>query len=441
MLTVQVEIRTQKRHSAMHLSSHFPIPHAVNRRFFLRSALAALALPPLEAFSTTPKETSGPRNFVAIGTYLGWHQNAFFPKETGSDYEMPATLTPLLATRDSFTIFSGLDHRAPNGHDAWSNFLSGVTPKRYSLDQQIADEIGQNSRFSSIELTAGSGEEMRAMSFTRKGVGLPMIQRPSVLYRQLFISKADLSRTEYLIRSGRSGLDLVLEDAKRLKASVPKGDSHKLEEYFDSFRTLEKRMARQLNGMNEPIPTTTYELPTYDPITPNLQIEAETILYHLMTLALETESTRVMSLQLDGLGQVFSFDGRALSAGYHGLSHHGNDPRMIRDLVAIETAHIHCFAGFLAELKGKTTPRGKSLLDETVILLGSGTGDASRHSNANIPTLVAGGGFKHGQHIAIDPKLPDAPLLGDLYLTLMQKLGMQVGRFSNASRNLNHLFA
>jgi hypothetical protein len=114
---------------------------------------------------------------------------------------------------------------------------------------------------------------------------------------------------------------------------------------------------------------------------------------------------------------------------------------MIRDLVSIETAHIHCFAAFLKELQEKKTARGKSLLDETIVLLGSGTGDASRHSNRNIPTLVAGGRFQHGRHIAIDQDKPDAPLLGDLYLTLMQRLGMQVGKFSNASRNLNHLFA
>jgi hypothetical protein len=268
-----------------------------------------------------------------------------------------------------------------------------------------------------------------------------MIQRPSVLYRKLFVSKADLVRTEYLLQSGRSGLDLVREDAKRLQNAVSSGDKDRLEEYFESFRALEKRMARQLNALSEPIPETDYKLPTYDPITPNLQIEAETILYHLMALALESESTRVLTLQLDGLGQVFSFDGRTLGAGYHGLSHHGNDPRMIRDLVSIETAHIHCFAGFLQALQEKKSARGVPLLDETVVLLGTGTGDASRHSNANLPTLVAGGGFRHGQHIAIDPKQPDAPLLGDLYVTLMQRLGMEVDRFSNASRNLNQLFS
>jgi hypothetical protein len=414
---------------------------AFGRRQLLRGALAALALPPLEAWSASEASPDRPRNFVAIGTYLGWHQNAFFPTQTGKGYRMPETLTPLEAYRDQFTVFSGLDHRAPHGHAAWSNFLSGVTPNTYSLDQRIADELGQQSRFASIELTAGSGELPKPMSFTRRGVGLPMIQRPSVLYRKLFVSKADLARTNYLLRSGQSGLDLLREDAKRLQSVVSRRDKDRLEEYFESFRAVEKRMARQLNALSEPIPETDYRLPAYDPITPNLQIEAESILYHLMALALETESTRVISLQLDGLGQVFSFDGRTLGAGYHGLSHHGNDPRMIRDLVSIETAHIHCFAGFLQTLQDKKSVRGRSLLEETVVLLGTGTGDASRHSNANLPTLVGGGGFRHGQHVAVDAQRADAPLLGDLYVTLMQRLGMEVDRFSNANRNLNHLFS
>ncbi|MEM1296631.1 MAG: DUF1552 domain-containing protein, partial [Verrucomicrobiota bacterium] len=363
------------------------------------------------------------------------------PKQAGRDYELSQTLQPLSELRDSFTIFSGLDHRAPNGHGSWSNFLSGRTPETYSLDQMIADQIGQKARFPSIELTAGAGEVSKAMSFTRQGVGLPMIQRPSVLYRQLFMSESDRKRTEYMLRSGQSSLDLVLEDAMRLQKSLPQRDREKLDEYFESFRSVEKRMGRQLETINDPVPQPNYKLPSYDPITPNLQIEAETILYDLMALALETESTRVMSLFLHGLGQVFSFDGEALSAGYHGLSHHGNDPRMIEDLVTIETAHIHCFAGFLAQLKDKKNPEGKSLLDDTVVLLGTGMGDASRHSNTNLPTLVAGGGFQHGSHLAIDSKAKDAPLLGDLYITLMQRLGMEVDGFSNASRNLNHLFS
>lgn len=418
-----------------------------SRRQFLRSASATIALPALEAFGAANaaengQNASGPRNFVAIGAYLGWHQPAFFPETSGKDYVTPDILKPIEAHRDHFTIFSGLDHRAPNGHNAWSNFLCGNTPNTYSLDQRIADEIGGQSRFSSIELATGVGEGAKSMSFTKQGVGLPTVMRPSVLYRQLFTTEADRERTEYLLKSGQSSLDSVLSDAKRLQQALPQRDREKLDEYFDSFRSVEKKMGRQLASLDEPLPDPGYKLPSYDPITPNLQMEAGTIMYDLMALALESGSTRVMTLFLDGLGQVFAIDGDVLKAGYHALSHHGNDPEMIKDLVSIERAHMECFAGFLRQLSEKKTPDERSLLDDTVILVGTGMGDASRHSNANLPTLVAGGGFeKHGQHIAVDAKKPDAPLLGDLYVTLMQRLGMETGEFSNASRNLNQLFS
>lgn len=413
----------------------------MNRRRFLRGAAAMIALPSLEAMGAAAPAVKGPRNFVAIGTYLGWHQNAFFPKTAGKHYEMPDTLKPMAGHRNDFTVFSGLDHRAPNGHEAWSNFLSGNAPKSYSLDQMIADQIGQKSRFASIQLTAGSGEANKPMCFTRQGVPLPMIQRPSVLYKQLFVSNEDRARTEYVLRSGKSALDSVVVDARRLQRSLPPGDAHKLDEYFEAVRAVEKRMVRQLDTIHEVVPEPDYKLPSYDPITPNLQIESENIMFDLMALALESESTRVLSLFLDGLGQVFSFDERPLGSGYHGLSHHGNDPAMIRDLVAIESAHTHCLAGFLKQLKEKKNVQGKSLLDDTVVLLGTGMGDASRHSNRNLPTLVAGGGFNHQGHVAIDHTQKDAPLLGDLYITLQQKLGIEVASFSNASKNLNQIFS
>jgi hypothetical protein len=414
---------------------------SINRRRFLRSASAVIALPSLEAFSASSSDDTNPKNFVAIGSYLGWHQKAFFPEAAGADYATPLSLEAIEPFRNQFTIFSGLDHRAPNGHNAWPNFLSGNSPGSYSVDQQIADEIGSKTRFASIELATGVGEGAKSMSFTKQGVGLPTIMRPSVLYKQLFASQSDRERTEYLLKSGRSSLDSVLSDAKRLQASLPARDRQKLDEYFDSFRTVEKKIGRQLETLDEPVPDPGYKLPSYDPITPNLQMEAGTIMYDLMVLALETQSTRVISLFLDGLGQVFAIEGEMLKAGYHALSHHGNDPAMIHDLVAIDRAHIHCFAGFLRQLSDKKNPQGKSLLEDTVVLLGTGMGDASRHSNANLPTLVAGGGFQHGQHIAINPKQAGAPLLGDLYVTLLQRLGMERDSFSNASRNLNHLFS
>jgi hypothetical protein len=192
--------------------------------------------------------------------------------------------------------------------------------------------------------------------------------------------------------------------------------------------------------VNDPVPETDYKLPDYDPVAPTLQLEAEKLMYDLMTLAIQNGSTKVLSLFIGGLGQVFTINGETLKAGYHALSHHGNDPDAVNDLIKVETQHMHCFNGFLNQLQTKTDAEGKPLLDSTIVLLGSGMGDSSRHANSNLPTLVAGGGFQHGQHLAIDKKSKDAPLLGDLYVTLMQQLGLETNHFSNARRNMNHLF-
>jgi hypothetical protein len=417
-------------------------PPRLERRRFLQAGFAAVALPALEAFSP-PQPAPKVRTFVSVGAYLGWHAPAFFPQQTGAGYQMPPLLDPLAPHREHFTIFSGLDHRAPNGHDAWNNYLCGTVPGSYSLDQIIADRIGQQSRFPSLHLIAGASEHTngRQMSYTKEGVPLPEIERPSVLYKRLFMSQADRARVAYVLSSGRSALDDVLDDAKRLHAQLPASDRAKLGEYFESVRGVERRMSRQIETIDEPIPQPNYKLPETDPITPNLMMEAEQVLYDLMTLAIQTESTRVITFGLYGLGQVFTIDGLPLSAGYHALSHHGNDPGMVRDLVKLERSHMLQLAGFLRQLREKKDAQDRSLLDSTIVLVGTGMGDASRHSNQNLPTLVAGGGFQHGRHIAIDRDAANAPLLGDLYVTLMQRLGMEIGEFSNASRNLNHLFS
>ncbi|MDG2129562.1 MAG: DUF1552 domain-containing protein [Fuerstiella sp.] len=411
-----------------------------HRRSFLKASGVSVALPMLESLAaadTTPDNTA--RRLVCIGGYLGFHQKSIYPQQVGRDYEISPLLRPIAEHRNDFTIFSGLDHRAPNGHGAWSNYLCGQDPAAVSLDQIVAEHIGQNSRFPSVQLTAGKAS--RSMSYTRQGIALPMIQRPSVFYRMLFASADDRAHTEYLLKSGRSALDLVLTDAQRLRANVSGRDAEKLSEYFDSVRDVEKRMARQLKGIDNPIPQTDYRLPNYDPVAPNLMLEAETLMYDLMALALQTDSTRVATMFLAGLGQVFTIDGETLQAGYHALSHHGNDPDKVRDLVKVELEHMKCFNRFLNQLKTKTDAHGRPLLDSTVVMMGTGMGDASRHANDNLPTIVAGGGFRHGQHLAIDREQPTTPLLGDLFITMMQRLGLEEDHFSNANQNLNHLFS
>ncbi len=416
-------------------------PSQWHRRSVLQASGLSIALPGLESLADTdvasnqedPEQRKAKR-LVCIGTYLGFYQDAFFPKQSGRDYELSELLQEVKGHRDDFTVFSGFDHEAPNGHAAWNNFLCGRTPNEYSLDQQVADHLGNSYRFPSIQLSAGKSS--RSMSHTRQGVALPMIQRPSVLYSKLFASDSDRERTEYLLRSGKSAMDAVLEDATQLRRSISKTDQVKLNEYFDSIREVERRMKRQLDSESE-TPTTNYRLPDYDPVAPTMQLEAERLMYDLMALALETDSTPVLSLFIGGLGQVFTINGETLQAGYHALSHHGNDPDAIRDLIKVEREHMKCFDRFLMQMKSKTDSRGQSLLDSTIVLLGSGMGDASRHSNRNLPTLVAGGGFSHGQHLVNDNQTGKSRLLGDVYLTLMQQLGIPAEKFSNAHHNLN----
>lgn len=412
-----------------------------NRRVVLQASGLSLALPGLESLEASTSRDSDvsddqvkAKRFVSIGTYLGFYQDAFFPKQSGSNYEMSELLEEIKQHRREFTVLSGFDHQAPNGHASWNNFLCGKFPNAYSLDQQIADHLGNSYRFPSLQLSAGKASQ--TMSHTREGTALPMIQRPSVLYGKLFATPADQTRTEYLLRSGRSAIDSVLEEAKQLQRSISNSDRTKLNEYFESIREVERRMKVQLEHQDVAL-TTDYQLPDYDPVAPTLQLEAERLMYDLMALALETNSTPVLSLFIGGLGQVFTIQGKTLQAGYHALSHHGNDPEAISDLIKVEREHMKCFGRFLDQIKHKTDSRGQSLLDSTIVLLGTGMGDASRHSNRNLPTLVAGGGFKHGSHLVNEEKQGHPHLLGDLYVTLMQQLGMQVDRFSNSDRNLN----
>jgi hypothetical protein len=412
------------------------------RRGFLQAAGISLALPLLESRPVSATAASlgqpGPaKRLVCVGTYLGFYQKAFFPEQAGFDYETPELLEPIQHLRHDFTVFSGLDHRAANGHKNWSTFLTGKELDQVSLDQLVAAKIGGQTRFESIQLSAG--KVSRPMNFTPSGVALPMIERPSVLYKKLFASPEDHQRMDYLLSSGHSALDQVLDEAKRLQHEVSGSDRQKLDEYFAAVRDVERRLQKQQAGLATPPPTVDYELPEFDPIAPTLMLECEEIMYDLMALALRTDSTRVMTMNIGGLGQVFTLDGRTLRAGYHALSHHGNDSDKIRDLVRVEREHMTCVAKFLEQLKQHTDAEGKPLLDTTIFLLGTGMGDSSRHSNQNLPTLVAGGGLKHGQHIAIDrQKATDStPLLGDLFITLMQQLGLEVDAFSNASRNMN----
>ncbi|MEM6366461.1 MAG: DUF1552 domain-containing protein [Planctomycetota bacterium] len=423
-------------------------PGNKDRRVLLKTAGLTLTLPTLQsAPSAIASETKATKvadqaegkasRLICVGSNLGLYREAFYPKQSGEQYETTTLLEPLEKHRNDLTVFSGFDHRASNGHRNWDNFLCGQRVGSVTLDQIAAESIGRSTRFDSLQLCAGGIPSLQRMVYARDGVPLPMINRPSVVYRKLFASDDDRERSEYLLKSGRSALDLVQEEAKQLERSVGKDDKRKLSEYFTSLRELEQRMSRQLRHLTDDVVEVDYELPAYDPVAPTLMLECERIMFDMMALAVQTDSTRVATLFLAGLGQVFTIDGQTLRAGYHALSHHGNDPDLIRDLIRVEKEHMKCLARFLSQLKEKTDAEGRPLLDSTVVMFGTGMGDASRHSNRDLPTLVAGGGLKHGKHIAADPKDALGRQLGDVFVSILKQLGSPVESFSGAKRGID----
>ena len=417
------------------------VPMQTGRRRFLKGAGVALALPILESFGPLAARgaqvSSRPQRLVCIGTYLGFYQSAFFPERTGRDYEVSPVLKPIEAFRDETTVFSGLDHRGRNGHLGWKAWMTGSASGSVSMDQLVAAQVGHRTRFDSLQVTCGNPPEEARLSFTKEGVALPMIGRPSVLYRTLFRSAEDGARMEYLLASNRSVLDAVTVEAKALQGRVSSRDREKLGEYFASIRDVEKKLRKQIDWLDRPVPKVEYPLPEFDPVAPDLALECETIMYDLLALALATDSTRVLTFLIPGWSQVFTIGGRKLSAGYHGLSHHGNDPVRIADYNAVGTEHVKRFAAFLEKLRAATDADGRPLLDSTAVVFGSGMGNANTHDNSNLPTVLVGGGFRHGWHRHYDREAASPRLLGDLCLTLMQRFGIEIERFAGAESNLN----
>ncbi len=422
------------------------VMNRIDRRNFIKGVGVSLALPMLESvgISGACAASSGmdrPRlkRLVCVGTYLGFHQDSFFPAQTGRDFKLPTVLEPLASSQERMTIFSGLDHRGRNGHEGWKAWMSGMATGSVSMDQLIANEIGHHTRFASLQVTCGTPPGEARLSFTKEGVALPMIGRPSVLYQSLFRSDSDKARLEYLLKTNRSVLDGVLSEARTLERSVSSRDKDKLNEYFASVREVEKKLQKQRLWLDKPTPQVDYNLPEFDPVAPDLALECESIMYDLMALALKTDSTRVLTFLVPGWSQVFTIEGRRLSAGYHGLSHHGNDPAKVAEYNLVGREHVKRFARFVDQIASGRDTEGESLLDSTAIILGSGMGDSNTHDNSNLPTLIVGGNLRHGAHHQIERAAIAPQKLGDLYLTLMQTAGLQIDQFAGAHRNLNEL--
>jgi hypothetical protein len=378
---------------------------------------------------------------ICICAPLGLHPSYFFPEKDGKDYALTPYLEVLKDFRGDFTVVSGLSHAGMSpgfAHQASASFLTGAQgagrpgfQNSISVDQFAAEYIGGRTRFPSLALSG----EGAGLSWTRTGALVPASTSPSKVFTKLFLDgrpeevRAQVSR----LGEGRSILDDVRDQADTLRSKVGSDDRDRLDEYITSVRDLEKRLARDETWARTPKPKVKVEPPRDIPNAADL-LGRTRLLFDLTHLALQTDSTRLVTIMLGGSTFVPPIAGVTL--GHHDLSHHGKDPGKLAQLKVVEGETMKILRELLAKLK-QTKEEGSNLLDRTVVFLGSNLGDGSSHSVKNLPVLLAGGGFRHGQHLRFDPQTP--PPLCNLYVSMLQRLGIEAARFSSGTGTLRGL--
>ncbi|NJN05615.1 MAG: DUF1552 domain-containing protein, partial [Rhodobacteraceae bacterium] len=251
------------------------------------------------------------------------------------------------------------------------------------------------------------------------------------LFQKLFGQEKDIAGQARSMKTGRSVLDVILEDAKALKQVLGAEDKTRVEDYMTSVRDVERRIERQLEWLNTPKPG------GIPPIKerPTTYHENLDLILELTALALQTDSSRVVTVELPGGGLPIEYGDKRVG-DYHGQSHHGKDPAVVKELVEIETLHARSLARFLTRLKSLQVD-GAPLLDSTQVLFGSGLGNGSSHSNRDLPILLAGGGFKHGQHVLLKEGTP----LCNVFVTMLQRLGLERDSFAGSTGNVNEFIS
>lgn len=416
--------------------STFTFQKHLSRRAMLRGAGITLGLPLLEAMTpafAAVKETKQAKRFVGMSLALGLHNPNLVPQGSGREYKPSRYLAGIQDLREDFTVVSGSSHPGvTGGHTAEGSIFSAcpnargsTTRNTISLDQLMSKHLGHETRFPSLVLNTNS---QTSPSYTENGTMIPAENSAMKLFTRLFVNDtpAEQERQAELIRQGRSVMDVVGAEAKSLQREVGAGDRDKLDAWFTSVRELEQRLAANEAWTHKPKPKVKLAPPTKIPR--DNEVEVDRIFLDIVHMALVTDSTRFITLHVTG-NNVQGIEG--VDESYHTLSHHGMDADKLEQLARVEQGVIHTWAAFLRKLKTD------KLLDDTMVLLTSNLGNASSHDNKNMPVLCAGGGFKHGQHLAFDQK--DNYPLPNLYLSMLHRLGMQDESFATSNGEMSGL--
>ena len=413
----------------------------LDRRTFLRATGVTMALPLLQSMSAPAKATGEKdvRRMLAICAPLGIHTPNLFPATTGRDYSVTPYLEPLQPVREKFSVMSGLMHpMVDGGHHAERSFLTGVShPSQpsfrnaISVDQFAAERSGHLTRYPFLVLSAGD----KGISYTRSGVQIPAEKRPSTVFKRLFLEGTATEKATRMrqIQDGQSIMDLVADQTRAISRRIGREDHETLDQYFTSVREVEQRLVRAEDWVKQPKPSVDQKPPTDITDRANFTGRMETF-FDLILLALQTDSTRLITLSGAGGNEVVNLQG--VEDGWHNLSHHSKSPEKLKQLAIIEGEEMRIFSDFLQNLE-QTQEGEHTLLDQTAILLGSNLGNASSHNNTNLPIIAAGGRFRHGQHLGFQPK--NSPPLCNLLVSYLQHLKLEVDTFSTGGGTLRGL--
>jgi hypothetical protein len=415
----------------------------LSRRTFLKAAGVAVALPSLEAMRQPAHAQSAagatPKRMVLICTNLGLHGPNLFPETAGADYRSTPYLDLLKEHRDDFTLFSGLSHPDQAGADGHASEMTWLTAARnpglggfrnsISVDQFAAEKLGYVTRFPSLSLsTAG----WNSQSYTRNGVMVPAASKPSQLFAKMFLTgdAESVAKQQQQLNDGRSILDALTLQSKQLKRRISTADGRRLDDYFDSIRVAEQQLAKAGEWLDKPKPTVDVE-PPVDIEDESDIIGRSRLLLDLVPLAVQTDSTRLVTMLINGRGDVPPVEG--VDIGHHNLSHHGQDEKKLSQLERVETELMKTYSGLIGKLKEKQEGGG-NLLDNTMVVFGSNLGNANAHDWKNLPILLAGGDFQHGRHVQFDRE-NNTPLC-NLFVTMLQRMGVEADQFASSTGTL-----
>jgi len=418
----------------------------INRRGFLRATGISIAFPWLES-TTEAHSTEKTKRMLLISNNLGVLPRYFFPTHAGKEYTPSLYLEQLQDHRDDFTVFTGLSHPyVEGGHSTENCFLTSAkhpTGSQFrntiSLDQYAAEALGRQTRFATLNLGVNLNTALRSLSWTRDGVLLPALDSPAALFTQMFTQGSAKQQQQVVekLKRRESILDALIETTTSLKKRLSKFDRKRLEQYFTSIRELEKRLGASGQWAVAPKPVTKTPPPT-DITDRSRFIEKLDLMLTMARLALETDSTRIVTLMIDAFETgVFHYDNENKSlANYHNLSHHGQRKDHLRQLEITDLRQMQLLSKHIESMKARQIGE-ESLLDQTMILFGSNMGNANTHTNTNLPILLAGGGFEHGQHIVFDRE-KNTPL-SNLFVSMLQNMQIETSKFGSSTGALNGL--